>query len=104
MTDLISKFLDWLLEKRREEKRLQQQFAAHRNALLYLGLTNNYPVELKKLKDFLIAHDLVERPGVRGFFHKWLTHPVLDLGLPVGNFPPEGQLAALRADLQALHL
>jgi hypothetical protein len=107
MTDFLLKLLDLLLcgllTKRRERKVLVSEFEALKRHVAYETILHNIPVKLSHLRSFLIAKGLVERPGVREFFSKWLTNPFVVSGAAVNVYSRE-DVEALRRDLSDLQL
>lgn len=75
MYEFLFKLFDALfgsfLKKQRERKALIQQFDVLKRRILYIGLVNELPVELHKLRVFFIEKGLVEFPRVRDFFYNW---------------------------------
>jgi hypothetical protein len=92
VTELLLKLLDLALggaiERWRRHSALKHEFDVLRRGVLYCGITNDLPVKLHNLRQFMIEHDLVESPQIcRDFFEKWLMHPMVIQGTRVlGSF------------------
>ena len=82
---------------------LRLNFDAVRRGVLYCRITNNLPVELHKLRQFMIEHGLVESsPSCREFFARWLTHQlVVDGRAALNAFRPD-EIDELQKELVAL--
>ena len=108
MTDLLLKALDFLLggllEKWRQRKALSGQLEALKRHILNVSLMNNYPVELAKLRAFLLESGLVEKPQFKEFFQRWLSHPIVAEGRPVLGLFSSEQIAELHEELACLQL
>jgi hypothetical protein len=108
MSEILFKLLDLLLggllEKRRERKTLVQEFEALKRRVLYVGLVNDLPVELHRLRVFFIERGLVESPGVNKFFSIWLTNPVVITGVSALNVFSKEAIEQLQEQLNALQL
>jgi len=83
---------------------LQKQFDVLRRNVIYCGLTNNIPVELHKLRAFLIEKGIVEKPEVRRFFDRWLWTFAVVEGLAVVNAFTPAELGQLTEELRGLQL
>jgi hypothetical protein len=108
MHELLFKLFDLLLggllERRRERKALIQQFEALKRRVLYIGIVNDLPVELNKLRTFIIEKGLMESPGINEFFSKWLTNPMVVTGTAALNVFSKEALEELQGELYALQL
>lgn len=108
MSELLFKLFDLLLggllEKRRERKALVQEFEALKRRVLYVGLVNDLPVELHKLRIFFIEKGLMELPGVGEFFSNWLTDPLVVMGTAAVNAFSKEAIEKLQEQLDALQL
>jgi hypothetical protein len=108
MSEILFKLFDLLLggflEKRREKKALVQEFESLKMRVLYMGLVNDLPVELRKLRVFFIERGLVESPSVREFFSNWLTNPVVVTGTAALNAFSKEAIEKLQEQLDALQL
>lgn len=80
----------------------QRQFEELRRNVLYCGLTNRIPVELHKLRDFLIKSGVIENPPFRQFFDRWLSSPPVLLGIEVANAFSYAEIAELEKELRDL--
>jgi hypothetical protein len=83
-----------------------ERFERLKREVMYVGIVNNLPVELHKLRAFFIETGLVARPGFSEFYAQWLSQPAVEVGSPVlipGHFTSE-RVAQLRAQLDALRL
>lgn len=108
MSELLFKLFDLLLggllEKQRERKAIVQEFETLKRRVLYVGLMNDLPVELHKLREFFIEKGLVESTGVREFFSNWLTKPVVVTGTPVANAFSKEAIEKIQEQLYALQI
>lgn len=108
MADLLLKALDFLLggllEKWRQRKALSGQLEALKRHILNVSLMNNYPVELAKLRVFLLESGLVEKPQFKEFFQRWLSDPIVAEGRPVLGLFSSEQIAELQEELACLQL
>jgi hypothetical protein len=108
MIEIFVKLLDALLgglvSKWRERKALAAELETLKRRVLYVGVTHNLPVELHKLRSFLIDRGLVERPGIRRFFARWLNTAPVVMGAPGLNAFSREAIATLQADLRSLRL
>ena len=99
-----NKHLDDLLDSDPARRSVIEQFNALKRQVLYVSIVNELPVELNRLRAFLIEKGLVEETGVREFFAKWLANPVVIMGIAAVNvFSNEG-IEELRSELDALQL
>jgi len=104
LVKLVDALLGGLASKWRERKAVVSELETLKRRVLYVGVTNNLPVELHRLRSFLIDHGLVERPGVQRFFARWLNAAPVVMGAPCLNaFSPEA-LVTLQVDLRSLRL
>lgn len=107
MTDLLFKLFDLLLggllTKWRERKTLVSEFETLKRHVVYETIVNNIPIKLNHLRSFLIEKGLVERPGIREFFSKWLTNPIVVVGVAAVIYSRDA-LEELRRDLSGLQL
>jgi len=108
MTDIGLKVLDFLLGgllgKWRQRKALSGQLEALKRHILNVSLVNNYPIELAKLRMFLLETGLVEKPQFKVFFQRWLSHPIVADGRPVLGLFSNEQITELHEELARLHL
>ena len=106
MTELLLKVLGFLLggllEKWRERKVLSGQLEALKRHILNVSLVNNYPVELAKLRAFMLESGIVEKPEFGMFFERWLADPIIAEGMPVVGLFTNEQIDELKNEL--LHL
>lgn len=110
-TDALKKLHDFgksvladLKAKRSPGAEFKNDFDVLRRNVLFCGVTNNIPVELNKLRTFLIEKGLVERPAFRQFFDRWLSSPFVYLGVPVANAFTYEQLRQMEEELRGLQL
>jgi hypothetical protein len=96
--------LGCLVSKWRERKALVSEFETLKWRILYVGVTNNFPVELHRLRSFLINHGLVEHSGVQQFFARWLNAAPIVMGAPGLNAFSREALVTLQTDLRSLRL
>lgn len=101
---LFDLLLGGLLERRRERKALLQEFEALKRRVLYVGIANDLPVELNKLRKFIIEKGLVESPGINEFFLDWLTNPIVVTGTPALNVFSEASTKQLMSQLAVMRL
>jgi len=108
MVELLSKLLDLalggLLQKRRERKALIREFDALKRRILYVGLINELPVELHKLREFFLEKGLVDVPGFSEFFSNWLMDPLVVTGRSVANPMSREAIVKLQGELDALQI
>jgi len=108
MSEILFKLFDLLLgglfERRREKKALVQEFEALKRRIIYVGIINDLPIELHKLRVFLIERGLVESPSVREFFSEWLTNPAVVIGAATLNVFSKEAIERLQEQLDALKL
>jgi len=108
MSEILFKLFDLilggLLEKRRERKAIVQEFEIIKRRVIYVGLNNDLPVELHKLRVFFIERGLVESPGVRVFFSNWLTNPVVVSGAVALNAFSKEAIESLCEQLDTLQI
>ena len=108
MTDLLLKALDLLvgglLEKWRQRKALSGQLEALKRHIFNVSLMNNYPVELAKLRAFLIESGLVDKTQFKEFFQGWLSDQIVAEGRPVLGLLSSEQIAELLEELACLQL
>ena len=101
--EIVLKILDFvlggLLEKWREKRRIRRELESLKRKILHVGLLNDYPVELHKLRLFLIENDLAEKPGNREFFGRWLTDPLVISGISTANSIPRDSIPKLIEEL-----
>jgi len=83
---LLDMLLGGALERWRQKQALARQFNVLRRNVVYCGITNNIPVELHRLREFLVAEGLVERPQFRQFFDRWLSNPFVVMGVSVAPY------------------
>ncbi len=91
-------------ERRGPDEKLKKEFDVLRRNVLYCGIANDIPVELHKLRTFLVENDFVERPHVTQFFDKWLSSPWVVRGIPVVNAFTYEQIEVLVQELRRLQL
>lgn len=110
-TDALKKLHDFgrsVLGKPKREPspntNLQNQFDVLRRNIIYCGITNNIPVDLHKLRAFLIEKGLVDKPEVKRFFDKWLTNPIVVNGTPALNVFTNQAVRELQEELGGLQL
>lgn len=101
---LFDLLLGGLLEKRRERKALVQEFETLKRRVLYVGINNDLPVELHKLRAFFIERGLVESPSVREFYSNWLIIPVVVIGTASLNVFSKDAIEKLQKQLNALQI
>lgn len=82
----------------------KSEFDALRRNVLFCGITNDVPVQLNKLRTFLVDKGLVERPEFRRFFDRWLSSPFISLGVPVANAFTYEQIRQMEEELSDLQL
>jgi len=99
-----NKRLDDLLDSDSTRRSVIEQFNALKRQVLYVSIVNDLPVELNKLRAFLIEKGLVEQTGFREFFAKWLTNPVVIMGIAAVNVFSNEAIEELRSELDALQL
>lgn len=108
MTELLIKLIDLLfndiITRRRERKFTSAEFEALKREVLYEMIMNNVPAKLKQVRSFLIAKGLVEHAGFNEFYSKWLTDPIVEMGIPVANAYSMEKLNELRKELGGLQL
>lgn len=108
MYEILFKLFDLLLggflERRRERKVLLQEFEVLKRRVLYVGIANGLPVELNKLRKFIIEKGLVESPDINEFFSDWLTNPIVVAGTPALNVFSEDAIKQLMSQLAAIRL
>lgn len=108
MSEILFKLFDLLLggllEKRRARKALVQEFETLKRRVLYVGLINDLPVELHKLRVFFIERGLEESPRVREFFSNWLTNPVVVSGTAALNVFSNEAIENIQEQLDALQI
>jgi len=98
---LSSLWYETLKEKIRVKKELQTAI----NEIIYIGLTNNYPVALNKLRQVIVENQsTLKNKELVNFFQKWLTHPVVENGKPVANQYTDSQRKQLRSELENVKL
>jgi hypothetical protein len=83
LVKLVDALLGGLVSKWRDRKALVSELETLKRRVLYVGVTNNLPVELHRLRSFLINHGLVERPGVQRFLPDGSMRPLLLWAHPV---------------------
>jgi len=86
------------------DTKLQNQFDVLRRNVIYCGITNNIPVELHKLRVFLVENGLVEKPEIQRFFDKWLTNPMVVTGTPALNVFTDQAVGELQEEMDGLQL
>lgn len=108
MTELLFKLFDLLLgglmTKWRDRRAVVAELETLKRHVVYETLMNNVPVKLNNLRSFLIEKGLVERPGFREFYSKWLTNPIVVTGIPAVNVCSRDALEELRGELNGLQL
>lgn len=108
MSEILFKLFDLLLggllERQRERKALVQEFEVLKSRILYVGIINDLPIELHKLRVFFIERGLVESPSVREFFSEWLTNPTVAIGAAALNVFSKEAIERLQEQLDALKL
>jgi len=108
MYEILFKLFDLslggFLERRRQKKVLVHEFEALKRRILYGGIVNDLPVELNKLRTFIIEKGLMESPGINEFFSKWLTNPVVVTGTAALNVFSNETLGELQVELHAWQL
>lgn len=82
---LILKLLAPFTKRCRERAAVSDQFEELRRSIRYVSITNEYPVELHKLRAFLVKSGLIEEQKFGEFFEKWLTNPVVAIGVSALN-------------------
>lgn len=101
---LFDLLLGGLLERWRERKVLIKEFEALKRRILYVGVVNDLPVELGRLRAFIIENELMESPDINEFFSKWLTNPMVITGTAALNVLSKEAIEELQGQLNALHL
>jgi len=101
---LFDILLGGLLESRRARKMLIQEFETLKKRILYVGVTNDLPVELSKLRTFIIENKLTEHPGFNKFFSKWLTNPMVVAAIAALNVFSIEDIEQIQTELKVLHL
>jgi hypothetical protein len=81
---------------------LRESFGLLKRRVLYVGLSNNLPVELHALREFLVTSDLMQRATFSAFFEKWLTRTPVVVGWPGLNAFTSDEVESLRQELVAL--
>lgn len=106
--DILSDFiaLDTWLQKADKEYREEplREFEGIKQRILYTRITNDLPVELNKLRDFLIERALAQRPRIVPFFERWLSHVTVQKGIPALNVFSAQDVEHLKEDLRGLQL
>lgn len=99
-----NKRLDELLETDRSAKQtsLEDRFRVIKQRVLYTSITNNMPVELHALREFLIEQNLLDRNEFNEFFEKWLGSIAVGIGLPALNVFTATQIEELKEDLSKI--
>ena len=94
---LIDKFARW--------RRHRAEFDSARRAVLYAGLANERPVRLHELRALMIERGWLDSSAsCQRFFRRWLTHPLVVMGIPALNTHTNTEWAELEQDLGALTL
>ena len=108
MYEILFKLFDLLLggflERRRERKALLHEFEVLKRRVLYVGIVNDLPVELNKLRKFIIEKGLVESPDINEFFSDWLSNPTVVTGTPALNVFSQDAINQLMSQLDAMRL
>jgi len=108
MIDVLSKLLDFLfsrfIERKKEKDLLYKKFEVLKRKIKYVLITNNLPLELNKLRLYIIEGNLMDQPEIKEFYEKWLTDPVVTSGIAASNVFSEEEIEALQAELDQLHL
>lgn len=108
MTEVLLKVLDFLLggliEKWRQRTELSRQLEAHKRHILNVSLANNYPVELAKLRLFMLESGIVEKQQFGVFFDRWLADPIVAEGKTVIGLFTNEQIGELINELSSLKL
>lgn len=104
MTELLLKLLDFLLAGFLTRRRRGAEFEALRQGIIYTSVVSNYPVELNKLRAFILKEGLIKTPAFEKFFHKWLASPWVERGDPLLNAFTRAEVETLREELLALRL
>jgi hypothetical protein len=106
--EILSEFnaLDtWLLKVDKEyREEPMREFERIKQRILYTGIANDLPVELNKLRDFLIGRGLAHRPKIAPFFERWLTHMTVQQGIPALNVFSAGDIEQMKEHLRGLQL
>lgn len=108
MSGILLKLFDFglkeFVEKQRKRKALLREFETLKRQVLYVGLTNNLPVELNGLRKFIIENRLVEFPSINEFFLIWLTNPMVVSGTPALNTFSEAATNQLMSQLTTMRI
>lgn len=106
--EIVLKILDLVLgglvEKWRARKKASEELKSIKRKISYIGLINDFPVELHKLRLFLIENNLVEKSGNKEFFEKWLTDPLVVSGISAANAIPKESIQKLLEELNEVRL
>lgn len=87
-----------------EKATSQEELELLKRNVLYCPISNNIPVELHKLRAFMIQKNLVEHPKFNGFFAQWLSNPAVIAGLPCLNAFTQAELQEIDNKLRLLKL
>lgn len=100
----VKKEAEKAARKHEERYAFSQRFDYLKNAILNIGVINDLPVELGKLRTFLIETGLSESPTIKEFFSKWLTNPMVVKGIAALNVYSREATKELQHELNALQL
>lgn len=81
-----------------------ERFNLLRQRVLHTTVSNDLPIELHALREFLIEQQLTRKPGFRDFFTRWLEGIPVVTGMRAVNVFTHQQLKELTEELQALEL
>jgi hypothetical protein len=90
-----------LLSKLKDRKQSRALFDQQKRRILETRMSHIRWGELRKLRDIFLQHGVADKSDTnREFFDKWLTHPVIEMGLtPTGGWTVE-QIRELHTDLE----
>jgi hypothetical protein len=108
MQHLLYFLLDTLLcgaiSRSRKRNRVRPEFESLRARIIRGSDIDNLPVELNRLRGFLIAQQLTKHRNIRAFYTKWLTHMNVASGVPVANAYSGQQAKDLKFQLSRIEL
>lgn len=95
----------WLTDNDKEYREEPiRDFERIKRRILYTAIVNDLPVELHRLREFLIDRGLASRPSIAPFFKTWLERTPIQLGLPALNVFSTGEVDSLKRDIETLEL
>lgn len=95
---------DELARQDARKQGLLEEFNVLKRRVFHFGLVNDLPMELHKLRAFLIEKGLVEQPAIHEFFDKWLKNPIVIMGEPTLTVFTKEQIEELLQELSALRI